>query len=119
MKQEELFDEGHRRYTWDGDAQSEVKLYESPDGIGLDSIKRGPDQPPGSAADLVSDAIKASSNPTPNTLTIPNVLQKSSNSTAKLSEIGVKAANNLGAKSTALTTGVKNNKHFVEIAIEY
>ncbi len=120
MRQEKLYDEGHSMATWSGDQKSVVKIVRQGDDVVLDHIVRGPLQPKGSSPSMLADAIRASGNPKPSKILVPNIIQKAPTSDAMLESVARGAAEELGGKVTNVTKGVDaGGKHFVNIEIGY
>ena len=120
LRQEKMYDEGHSMATWSGDQKSVVKIIRQGDDVVLDHIVRGPLQPKGSAPSMLADAIRASGNPKPSRILVPNIMQKAPASDAILESVARGAAEELGGKVTKVTRGVDSGgKHFVNLEIGY
>jgi hypothetical protein len=120
MRQQKLYDEGHSMSTWSGDNKSVVKIINQGDDVVLDHIVRGPLQPKGSSPSMLADAIRASGNPKPAKILVPNIIQKAPTSDAMLESVARAAAEELGGTVTKVTKGVDSGgKHFVNIEIGY
>ena len=108
---------GMYRYTWPrGDY---VSYQKNGNEIVVDYVKRV-GNPPGSAAQMMAEAIRAGGNARPSVLSAPNILQKGPTSDAVIERLMRQGAQALGATVANVSTGVDpTGKHWIRLSLTY